>query len=681
MRFSRKSYPIIPNTFLFFLVLGTSTSSLLHVQASQTEASSHHHAHMSMSKQELRRIFQVEHHDDVPRYEVIKIHSVIRRRRRRRSSDDDDFDEIVHRVNLRTHGQDFNLELQRNQHLLKKSFNGSNFWFADSPVGDDGNRDANISYTPHFGNEDEEEIGFPYQDPKNRAAVLLFKDKTENAFLMDGMISEDLVVKPITPDMRDRLSIPRSPRFLPFPEEEDETEEEIRSPRVISSNRLLHDDYAFLDEDEDIEDEDVMVQRNKRSSEENEIRFNSGYHIIFKRKNVGEDHSSDYHHMENEEKSAFTQIDERVVKERIHSRNKRQAPYIIFPEILCIVDYDGYRLHGKDNIAIKRYVISFWNGIDLRYKLLKSPSVKISIAGIIISRGRDATPYLERNRVGKDAIDSAAALTDMGKYLFLERRLPVYDIAVAITKLDMCRKKSQYGGDCNRGTAGFAYVGGACVVNKKLEKVNSVAIVEDTGGFSGIIVAAHELGHLLGAVHDGSPPPLYLGGPGARKCRWSDGFIMSDLRHTSKGFRWSRCSVKQFHHFLNGETATCMYNSPHSDESLPRVLPGKLLSLDAQCRKDRGTSACFKDDRVCAQLFCFDAGSGYCVSYRPAAEGSRCGDGKMCLNGKCVNEHENAVDFDSDGFVRRSGTVDFEEAPSHQSTDLGRYFRHMRRSY
>lgn len=49
-------------------------------------------------------------------------------------------------------------------------------------------------------------------------------------------------------------------------------------------------------------------------------------------------------------------------------------------------------------------------------------------------QGRDATPYLEKNRVGTDAIDSAAALTDMGKYLFRERRLPVYDIAVAITK-------------------------------------------------------------------------------------------------------------------------------------------------------------------------------------------------------------------------------------------------------
>ena len=63
------------------------------------------------------------------------------------------------------------------------------------------------------------------------------------------------------------------------------------------------------------------------------------------------------------------------------------------------------------------------------------------------------------------------------------------------TRLDMCRRKTRHG-ECNRGTAGFAYVGGACVVNKRLEKVNSVAIVEDTGGFSGIIVAAHELGHL-----------------------------------------------------------------------------------------------------------------------------------------------------------------------------------------
>ncbi|KAF7379233.1 hypothetical protein HZH68_017078 [Vespula germanica] len=311
----------------------------------------------------------------------------------------------------------------------------------------------------------------------------------------------------------------------------------------------------------------------------NDLNYTS-HHVVYKKYHKPiDDEYSDYALMEPDH------LAKKYRKKRsLINRSKREAPYVIYPEILCIVDYDGYRYKNELNHYGKVMNIFFWEG--------------------------------------------------------------------------------------------FAYVGGACVVNKRLEKVNSVAIIEDTGGFSGIIVAAHEVGHLLGAVHDGSPPPSYLGGPGAEKCRWEDGYIMSDLRHTEKGFKWSHCSVSSFHHFLNGDTATCLYNAPHEDEALPRVLPGKLLSLDAQCRKDRvlpgkllsldaqcrkdrGTSACFKDDRVCAQLFCFDAGSGYCVAYRPAAEGSPCGDGQYCLNGKCVAEHENIIpDYTQNipTYVRRDGS-------------------------
>lgn len=52
-----------------------------------------------------------------------------------------------------------------------------------------------------------------------------------------------------------------------------------------------------------------------------------------------------------------------------------------------------YRLHGGDNVQIKRYFVSFWNGVDLRYRLLKGPKIRISIAGIIISRVIDICVY------------------------------------------------------------------------------------------------------------------------------------------------------------------------------------------------------------------------------------------------------------------------------------------------
>ncbi|XP_033224617.1 A disintegrin and metalloproteinase with thrombospondin motifs 8-like isoform X2 [Belonocnema kinseyi] len=487
-------------------------------------------------------------------------------------------------VHLKAFGKNFNLSLKPTERLW--SGEHLSMWTV--------NRNNSQPDGLHYEKvpESSADVGDIYQDTKNMAAILLHQDENGKV-LVNGDIGSEFVIRPLP---------------------------ERVINEVVGQTESLHEPHLFPNF--------TRIRRNLK---------HTVHHVVFRKSERPMDEEfSDFAYMEPDHLSKRFRA-----KRSISGRSKREAPYVIYPEILCIVDYDGYRLHGGDNVQIKRYFVSFWNGVDLRYKLLKGPKIRISIAGIIISRGRDATPYLERNRVGRDAIDSAAALTDMGKYLFRERRLPVYDIAVAVTKYDMCRRRK--GGRCTKGTAGFAYVGGACVVNKRLEKVNSVAIIEDTGGFSGIIVAAHEVGHLLGAVHDGSPPPSYLGGPGAEKCRWEDGYIMSDLRHSEKGFKWSHCSVSSFHHFLNGDTATCLYNAPHEDEALPRVLPGKLLSLDAQCRKDRGTSACFKDDRVCAQLFCFDAGSGYCVAYRPAAEGSPCGDGQYCLNGKCVAEHENII--------------------------------------
>uniref|UniRef100_A0A182P6X3 Uncharacterized protein n=1 Tax=Anopheles epiroticus TaxID=199890 RepID=A0A182P6X3_9DIPT len=111
----------------------------------------------------------------------------------------------------------------------------------------------------------------------------------------------------------------------------------------------------------------------------------SVHHVIYKRK-AHEEHNdqfSDY---------AFMEPDR--LQKRFRTKRSPQAYYkssraidrTIYPEILVIVDYDGYRLHGGDNVQVKRYFVSFWNGVDLRYRLLKGPKIRISIAGIIISR-------------------------------------------------------------------------------------------------------------------------------------------------------------------------------------------------------------------------------------------------------------------------------------------------------
>ena len=68
------------------------------------------------------------------------------------------------------------------------------------------------------------------------------------------------------------------------------------------------------------------------------------------------------------------------------SRTKRQAPQTVWPEVLLVVDYDSYVLHGGTSRDVKRYFISFWNGVDLRYKLLAHPQIRVSLAGMIVAK-------------------------------------------------------------------------------------------------------------------------------------------------------------------------------------------------------------------------------------------------------------------------------------------------------
>ena len=101
-------------------------------------------------------------------------------------------------------------------------------------------------------------------------------------------------------------------------------------------------------------------------------------------------------------------------------------------------------------------------------------------------------------------------------------------------------------------------------------------------------------------------------------------------------------------HFLRTATARCLTNSPHTASSEYKLagaaaLPGATMTVDEQCKADRGTRSCYHDHRVCTQLFCYNSDYRGCYAYRPAVEGSKCGAGRHCISGKCVAKFNKTI--------------------------------------
>ncbi|CAJ0590464.1 unnamed protein product [Cylicocyclus nassatus] len=226
-----------------------------------------------------------------------------------------------------------------------------------------------------------------------------------------------------------------------------------------------------------------------------------------------------------------------------------------------------------------------------------------------------------------------------------ESFLPKHDYAILITKFDLVSPRGE------SATQGMAYVGNIC------QGSESASIVEDVGAAATALIAAHELGHSLGAFHDGNP--------GAADCPSEANFLMAvtvsgteDYERFAHSRVMSPCSVKNIERKLKKSSAQCVWKPKQPDYQLLKEsftgdskerTPGEMIGLRQQCQiafsphygvcpsKDY-----FRGVDLCHRIWCKDRTkkrSEPCEtrSYLPALDGTECGKMKWCIAGRCVD--------------------------------------------
>ena len=189
---------------------------------------------------------------------------------------------------------------------------------------------------------------------------------------------------------------------------------------------------------------------------------------------------------------------------------------------------------------------------------------------------------------------------------------------------------------------GLAITKGVCTVDKNIRQYMGVMITKDVGGaFAGVETAVHELGHLLGAPHDGY----------GNDCCSDDGYIMRSPKKSAEAFPvgrthlWSNCSIKAMKSFLRSSGAYCLKKKPkkslHPLFDFDGLVHPNVPTPSQQCNSflaDYYTTPSTCGDRPCQFLECFDKTK--CQSQHFAMEGSLCSsDGQVesvCRMGKCL---------------------------------------------
>lgn len=301
-------------------------------------------------------------------------------------------------------------------------------------------------------------------------------------------------------------------------------------------------------------------------------------------------------------------------------------------QLLVVVDREMINFHG--NQSVEEYVLTVMNMVaDLYQDPSIGEKINIEVSKLILlynmPKGLSITHHGDR---------TLESFCKWQQWITKDtsKENPKYDGAVLLTRKDICAKRFSA---CD--TVGMAFLHGMCDPKKRCS-------VSQDNGLNVAFTVAHEIGHNLGAYHDGDgntcPDSAGLT-PHLMSSRW----LARNRRGTMK---WSWCSKAYIKSFLNSQASKCLRNHAKKKPlQLPTEVPGVAFTVDEQCKQQYGNRArhCQKYKfRVCQQLWCEIEGENLCRSkLNPPATGTACAPGKWCMYGECVDNK--AIPLKRDG--------------------------------
>ncbi|OWF52072.1 ADAM family mig-17 [Mizuhopecten yessoensis] len=442
--------------------------------------------------------------------------------------------------------------------------------------------------------------------------------------------SEWYAIEPLTLfDRRKRSSVPLH-TVETMPTTQATTAPSVDADQLVADHKvtLLNPDIQIGSFFNDI----IVIQDDQMTSTDNPL---DPFPIL----RLGEEPYSipmvDLHSFQNQRNKRQSTWDDWTPSER--HRRKIAQKYV---EYLVVLDYANfYKWHQvalgntddeRYNNAVNslvQYYLFVTNGIDVRFQSAQTSQgdLRVTLAGFVIATDKSESPWTENNKLTADAVYDGKSLEDFAKWINSQTAsLPPHDHAALFTGHDLALSNK------DTSTIGIAYLSRVCLSY-------SASVNQEPYNALSIHIAAHELGHSLGATHDAS---------NSGSCSSALHYVMAPrlpaVNETlaSNPYEFSSCSRSQIGIYLSKLGSDCLSNVP---DILSMVTltekPGNVYPVDQQCHtlpeqdwvicRDKYVNYPLKWATICYQLECRRVGTSTCINRRQAYDGTPCGHMKI----------------------------------------------------